>query len=442
MLLSCTRLLGLCSFRGEDVSGVLLLVAQALLFFAVMSTLFRLRGPLGIGVFVCALGVMHFLETYLAAVFFIRLPFGLISPGSTVMFAGKLSMILMLYIREDAEIVRQPIYGLLIGNCLMVPLAAILRLYTPMPLPSGAAPDLTLIDQLGLLMVWGTLVLFADSIALVLLYERLARWFGRAMLPRAALSLALILSFDQIAFFAGLHFLAGTPLDALLGGWVAKMGAALLYAALMTAYFRLFEGKEVDHVLTGDQRLTDIFNKLTYRHRYEALLEQSGIDALTGVMDRSRFEATAQAALIQALRQRRPLSLAIIDVDHFKQINDRFGHVTGDEVLHRIAQALRGSIRSEDWLFRYGGEEFVILCEGMSHDAALQHAERMRAAVPAALQDMMIDAPTVSIGVATAPDDGATPVDLLRHADRHLYEAKSTGRNRVVGNAGTTGNQG
>jgi diguanylate cyclase (GGDEF)-like protein len=417
------------------MSGVILLVAQALLFFGVMSLLFRLRGALGIGVFVCALGVMHFLETYLAAVFFIRLPFGLISPGSTVMFAGKLSMILMLYIREDAEVVRQPIYGLLIGNCLMVPLAAILRLYTPMPLPSGATPDLTLIDELGLLMVWGTVVLFADSIALVLLYEKSQRWVGRSMLPRAALSLALILSFDQIAFFAGLHLLTGTPVEALLGGWVAKMGAAALYALLMTVYFRLFEKEEEGApALSGDQRLTDIFNKLTYRHRYEALLERSGIDALTGVLDRSRFETGAQASLIQAMRQGRPLSLAIVDVDHFKQVNDRYGHVTGDDVLRRVAQALRESIRSEDRIFRYGGEEFVVLCEGMGHEAALAHAERMRLAVPAALRDMMPDPSTVSIGVATAPGDGTDATALLRHADLHLYRAKTEGRDRVVGN--------
>lgn len=415
------------------MTGLLLLALQALLFFAVMGTLFRLRGTLGIGVFVCALGVLHFLETYLAAVFFIELPFGLISPGSTVMFAGKLSMILMLYIREDAETVRQPIYGLLIGNCLMVPLAAILRLYDPMPLPTGQVPDLTLIDQLGILMVWGTVVLFADSIALVLLYERLRKWLGKSLFARAAISLAVILTFDQLAFFAGLHLATGTPLAALLGGWVAKLGAAVLYAALITIYLRWFERAD-EHGVAGSQRLTDIFNKLTYRHRYEALLEQSGIDALTGVMDRQRFELVAQSSIAHALGQQRPLSLAIIDVDYFKQINDRYGHVTGDDVLRRIAQALRDSVRADDKIFRYGGEEFVVLCEGMNHEAAMVHAERMRAAVPAALRGQLAITPTVSIGVATAPGDGAEVMDLVRHADLHLYQAKHGGRNRVVGN--------
>src|SRR6478672_4626250 len=106
--------------------GLVLLLSQALLYFCVMAALFRARTVLGSGAFLCALGVMHFLETYLAAVFFVQLPFGAVSPGSTVLFAGKLAIILMVYIREDAETVRQPIYGLLIGNFLIVALVLLL----------------------------------------------------------------------------------------------------------------------------------------------------------------------------------------------------------------------------------------------------------------------------------------------------------------------------
>jgi diguanylate cyclase (GGDEF)-like protein len=283
-------------------------------------------------------------------------------------------------------------------------------------------------------MIWGTLLLFVDSIAMILLYERLERWIGRSVFLRAAASLVLILSFDQVAFFGGLHALTGTPAAALLGGWMAKMVAAILYAGLISAYLHLVERRD-DYVLDGsDQRLGDIFAKLTYRHRYEALLRNSGIDALTGVLNRGQFETVAHASVARALAQQRPVSLAIVDVDHFKQINDRHGHVAGDEVLRRVAQALRDSVRAGDRIFRYGGEEFVVLCEGMGHEAALAHAERLRAAVPAAFGGSLVDAPTVSIGVATAPDDGGDLVELVRHADRHLYRAKDKGRNRVVGN--------
>jgi diguanylate cyclase (GGDEF)-like protein len=411
--------------------GALFLLAQALLYFSVMAALLRLRAQLGIGVFVCALGVMHFLETYLAAVFFIQLPFGLISPGSTVMFAGKLAMILLLYIKADAETVRQPIYGLFVGNCLMVGLAAILRLYTPVEM-AGYNPDLHLLDQLGALMVWGTVLLFIDSIGLILLYERLGSRLADHFWLRASVALVAVLSFDQVAFYMGLHLITAAPSTALWGGWLAKVAAALVYSALLGIYLKRAEPV----VATADNAdpVSDLFGKLTYRHRYEALVEQSGLDALTGIADRRRFEAIAQSSIARALSEHRPLSLAIIDVDHFKAINDRYGHVMGDDTLRRIAATLKGSVRSGDHVFRYGGEEFVILCENMSHDAALAHAERLRQAVPAAFVGALERPPTVSIGVATTPGDGVNVLDLVHHADLHLYEAKRGGRNRVIGN--------
>lgn len=414
------------------MSGITLLLAQALIYFGVMAFLFRLRHVMGLGAFLCALGVMHFLETYLAAVFFIQLPFGLLSPGSTVLFSGKLAIILLFYIREDAETVRQPIYGLLVGNFLMVALVMTLRLYgSPVALP-GYNPDLALIDQMGALMVWGTTLLFVDSIALILLYERLHRLLPHAAVPRACLSLALILSFDQVSFFIGLHAISGTPWDALFGGWIAKMGAAVVYSALIGLYLLLFE-RDVQEA--APQPLADVFYKLTYRRKYEELLGKSGQDALTGALTRERFDTTGPAILARAGALRRPLSLAMLDVDHFKSINDRYGHIAGDEVLRRVVECLRGEIRGEDAIFRYGGEEFVILCENMPHAAALAHAERMRVAVHRTLAQEFAAAPTISIGVATFPDDAPTLRDLLAHADRHLYDAKRRGRDRVVGNA-------
>ena len=106
-----------------------LLLAEAVVYFSVMVTLFRFRKRIGLGVFVCALGVMHFLETYLASVFYVALPFGMVSPGSAVLFSGKLVMLLLLYMKEDAATVRQPIYGLLLGNALMIGLVLLLRLH-------------------------------------------------------------------------------------------------------------------------------------------------------------------------------------------------------------------------------------------------------------------------------------------------------------------------
>ena len=115
-------------FSSHTTINALLLVADALIYFTVLAALFRGRHRLGIGSFFCALGVMHFLETYLASIFYVALPFGIVtSPGSTVLFTGKLMLLLLVYIREDAVVVRQPIYGLLIGNLLMFALAFLMR---------------------------------------------------------------------------------------------------------------------------------------------------------------------------------------------------------------------------------------------------------------------------------------------------------------------------
>lgn len=413
------------------MSGTVLLVSQGLLYFGVMAALFRLRRVLGLGVFLCALGVMHFLETYLAAVFYIGLPFGLLSPGSTVLFSGKLAILLLFYIREDAETVRQPIYGLLIGNFLMVALVATLQLYGPPVSMPGYQADLTLINQMGALMIWGTTLLFIDAIAMILIYERLRALLPRSVVLRACISLAAILTFDQVAFFAGLHLVTGTPLSALFGGWVAKMAAAGFYAVLIGLYLALFETQGAE---PAPKPLSDTFHKLTYRHKYEELLGRTGHDALTGALTRERFEALGQPTLARALATGRPASLMLFDIDHFKGINDRYGHVAGDEVLRRIVGCVRAEIRTEDTLFRYGGEEFVVLCENTPHAAALAAAERMRLAVEQTLAAEFEACPTISIGIATCPDDATGIRDLVAHADGHLYEAKRLGRNRVVGN--------
>src|SRR6202012_404534 len=118
----------IADLRSSAAGNALLFAADALLYFAVLAGLFRARHRIGIGAFFCALGVMPFLETYLASTLYVGLPFGIVaSPGSTVLFTGKLMMLLLVYIREDAVVVRQPIYGLLIGNLLLFAFAGLIR---------------------------------------------------------------------------------------------------------------------------------------------------------------------------------------------------------------------------------------------------------------------------------------------------------------------------
>lgn len=410
------------------MSGFLVLLAQAIIYFTVMAVIFRARKRIGIGVFFCTLGTMHFLETYLAAVFFVELPFGLISPGSTVMFAGKLAMFLLLYIKEDAEIIRQPIYGLLGGNILMIALALILRFYSdPASLP-GYNPDMRFIDQMGLLMIWGTMLLFIDLIALVIIYERLGAVVTNTIPSRIFMSLAIVLSFDQVFFFAGLHLLSGVPVSAFYGGWLAKMGAAAFFSLAVSTYLCFVERSDR---LAGGDGAVDVFDRLTYRYRYERLAERIGKDALTGLQDRGEFDTRGPILLEAASQSDLSISLMMIDIDHFKSINDNHGHPEGDRVIREVAGIVARSKRDTDELFRYGGEEFALLCPE-THPGAIVLAERIRAAVANAPYFELDQPVTISIGIATFPAHTIRFPDLLMRADAALYEAKALGRNRVV----------
>ena len=143
-------------------------------------------------------------------------------------------------------------------------------------------------------------------------------------------------------------------------------------------------------------------------------------DALTGVLNRRAWDQLLAGALRKGTR---PLFVALIDLDHFKDYNDRHGHPAGDALLRRAAAAWRATIRANDVLARYGGEEFAVLLAGCEDDVALEIAERLREAT--------IGEQTVSIGLARC-DGAQTAARLVERADRALYVAKNAGRNRVV----------
>jgi diguanylate cyclase (GGDEF)-like protein len=414
-----------------ELLNLVLLVGDAVLYFSVLAVLLRARSRIGLGAFFCALGVMHFLETYLASILYVQLPFGIVtSPGSTVLFTGKLVFLLLLYIREDAVVVRQPIYGLLIGNVLLFALAFLMRHHLPVALSPNRAADFGFLDEMGALMVWGTAILFFDCILMILLYERSRAWLGDHLFWRLLLTGTLILSFDHVAFWTGLHTLTGAGLDVLVGGWVAKLGAVLLYSALATVYLVYFE-----HPLgrRHQPRLWDVFDTLTYRERYEDLLARTGSDALTGALDRHSLEAYGRRAVQRAAAAQRPLTLILIDIDHFKEFNDRFGHAAGDHMLRRIAAEIMTAARVTDFTYRFGGEEFVVIADGITGDDALLLADRIRRSIAAVTTADLAARVTASLGVSCCPSDAADYDALFDCADKRLYEAKAAGRNRVVG---------
>jgi len=156
-------------------------------------------------------------------------------------------------------------------------------------------------------------------------------------------------------------------------------------------------------------------------------------DPLTGLANR-RFILTQLGSLVSGARRHgRPLSIAIIDIDHFKSVNDRLGHAGGDHCLREAAIALRSALDMGDMLGRYGGEEFVVLLPGRGGADARDMAERLRAAVER--RDFRFEGHaerlTVSIGVATRLDRESTPAAAVKRADKALYAAKRAGRNCV-----------
>jgi diguanylate cyclase (GGDEF)-like protein len=410
------------------LTNVLLLAGEAVIYFFALTALLRARKRIGLGAFFCALGVMHFLETYLAGLLYVTLPFGIVaSPGSTVLFAGKLMMLLLLYIREDAVVVRQPIYGLLFGNVLLFALGFVVRHHIA---AAGYTADFGFLDLTGALMVWGTAILFFDCIIVILLYERTRAWFGDRLLPRLAAATALVLTFDQAAFFVGLHMLTGAGLPVLVGGWVAKMGAVALYSALAALYLTRFERPVA--ASRRAPRIADVFDLLTYRERYEDLLARTGCDALTGALDRHSLEAHGRRSVEHAAAVGRPLALLLIDIDHFKAFNDRFGHAAGDRMLKRVTLDIMAASRASDFTYRFGGEEFVVIAEAADAAETAGMAERIRRRIAGAAASHSGEAVTVSIGVAMCPRDGTDYDTLFEVADKRLYEAKEGGRNRVV----------
>jgi two-component system cell cycle response regulator len=172
--------------------------------------------------------------------------------------------------------------------------------------------------------------------------------------------------------------------------------------------------------------------------------ESAARDALTGIANRRSFEERINAEIAFAVRHELPLAVLIVDVDHFKRVNDTHGHLGGDNVLQAVAKALDGSVRAEDMVARYGGEEFAIIARGSDPEGALMMAERLRKQVLATEveYDGKTICVTVSIGMASL--DCCETKDrqtLLATADARLYRAKELGRNRVIG-SGAGGSRG
>ena len=254
------------------------------------------------------------------------------------------------------------------------------------------------------------------------------------LLALVAFSSGVLIS---IAHF-GLHVSAQT-------GWVSTLLCVIGLTVYLLVIGGIAYGNEQrrrttrEQLRRGEKALLsangELQQQLSEIHALQAQLrEQASRDPLTGLYNRRYLDATLGRELARCERERQNLSLILIDIDYFKQINDRYGHQAGDEVIKKVASMLNQQARAADVACRYGGEEFLLLLPNMPRAIALERAEQWRSAVAETtvlFQEFCLQA-TVSVGIAIYPDHGQSPEELIRCADVALYRAKSEGRNRVV----------
>lgn len=200
---------------------------------------------------------------------------------------------------------------------------------------------------------------------------------------------------------------------------------SLQLLSILTARLRQADEERSQELLPVNDQTVQIIQELR---------EQASRDALTGLYNRRYLEENLGQQVLRAVREGSSLSILMMDIDHFKHVNDTYGHPAGDKVLQTLAALLQSCIRVDDIPCRYGGEEFCVLMPGATIAIASERAEHIRQAI----QDMAIHDQgqeirvTLSVGVSAYPQHGSSGEELLACADRALYQAKGTGRNRVI----------
>lgn len=243
----------------------------------------------------------------------------------------------------------------------------------------------------------------------------------------------LVVGIGVLAYLLGVEMVR--PLDRLTAG------ASEVAAGDLNVDLPVVTRGEVGH-------MTRVFNDMVARLRQgrdelaatnaalsqknEELQELAVTDGLTGLYNRKHLMETLAMEIARGRRLKHSFAVLMIDIDRFKQYNDTYGHLAGDQFLSRIAALFRETTRNIDYVARYGGEEFLIILHEVGANGALQAAERIRARVAAEKFPPADQPVTVSIGAAMFPEHGDSPEAIVTSADRVLYEAKRGGRNRVV----------
>jgi diguanylate cyclase (GGDEF)-like protein len=198
----------------------------------------------------------------------------------------------------------------------------------------------------------------------------------------------------------------------------------------------LHNKRKSHHFLDEEKRLFSTFVTYSVQAIENTMLYKSTeylsiTDGLTGLYNHRHFQEQLEVEVKRGQRYDLNLSLIMIDLDHFKEFNDSYGHLEGDSLLRKIAQILKSSLRETDFVARYGGEEFAVILPETNKEGASIAAERVRRAISEQIFGEVGAKMTISLGVASYPDDACLRADLIRKADEALYRAKREGRNRT-----------
>ena len=209
------------------------------------------------------------------------------------------------------------------------------------------------------------------------------------------------------------------------------------FTGVLKIMFNRENENDIQHALPFIKAyLNEISSIVESKYTLELLHKQTIKDPLTKLYNRRFLEETLPIAIATANRENKKLAFLMIDMDYFKQVNDTYGHKSGDMVLEKLAQILKNDVRKNDLIIRYGGEEFLIILQNIkSKEDAIQVAEKIRKSVQDTeieIEEGIIIKKTVSIGVSIYPDNCEKGWECIKYADMALYKAKNTGRNKVI----------
>jgi len=418
-------------------SQIALLAGESILIAAFLLFLFRLRSEYGLSLLYVVLGGFQYIQAlFILSVYVEILPHFLVSPGLAVMTTATLFVVLLVYIMEDGLEARKLIYGIALANVGL----SVLTIMVSKHMQSNLVQNLHDIPEALFLltpniMVISTLVLVLDVSIILSVYRGLGRYLHHYQLVRIFLSLLAALTIDTFLFTSACFIQHPSYAGILYSNLMARFFVGGFYSVILALYIRGAERDRLNAPL-WHLRFADLVSGVRYRGKYEALKKAFVRDVLTRVYSRGFFDEALVREMARSSRSSEPLSLMMVDIDLFKQVNDKHGHQAGDSVLRAVGALLLSSSRAFDLPCRYGGDEFAVILPSADGDQAYVLATRLQAALRERCArthpDVLPAAVTFTIGVATFPDDAQNPDGLIKIADNRLYEGKHAGKNCII----------